>query len=89
MNLDLCQYRDLFGKPYEGIRQSRFPIINIAVADTIAVLIVAYLITYWLYGNDLMKFICVLIALILIGILAHKLFCVNTALNVALFGNNT
>lgn len=79
--MDLCKYRDIFGKPP---RETRF--LNIAVPDMIAVIVAAYLITYFMYGNDFMKFLFVFTILIIIGIVVHRLFCVNTALNVAIFG---
>ena len=81
--MDLCKYRDILGKaPRAGSPR----LFNIAIPDTLAVLIVAYLITYYLYGNDFIKFLYIFALLIIIGIIFHRLFCVNTTINVAIFG---
>ena len=40
--MSLCQYKDLFGKPNEGIR--RYRIANIAIFDTAIVIIICLII---------------------------------------------
>jgi hypothetical protein len=91
--MDLCQYKDLFGKPREGAHSYRF--MDIAVVDVIMTLVVVYLLSLW-YGNtkdvrlwgtiEWKRFWCVCITTFLIGILAHKLFCVDTTVNKWIFG---
>lgn len=77
--MELCKYQNMFGKPGEGAHSYR--IFNIAIVDVIATLLVAYIISkYTQY-----KFIHVAITLFIIGIIAHRLFCVRTTVDKLLF----
>jgi len=77
--MNLCKYRDIFGKPNEGVHSYRF--LNFAVVDTIVTIIGAYFISKFFKFN----LFYVLFVLFLIGIIFHKIFCVNTTLNKYLF----
>lgn len=79
MNSGLCSYKDIFGKPNEGVHKYRF--FNIAIIDLLFTIIVAYLISKY-YEWD---FKYVLILLILLGIIMHRLFCVRTTIDKLLF----
>lgn len=81
----LCKYSDLFGKPGTGLH--KYKIANIAIVDVILTFFGAMIIkliinkllniniSYWLY----------LIALFIMGILLHRLFCVRTTIDKLLF----
>lgn len=75
----LCQYKDILGKPNNGVHKYR--IFNIAIADVILTIILAIIIAYILNIN----FFITLIILFLLGILLHRLFCVRTTIDKALF----
>ena len=76
----LCEYKEAFGKPNEGIHKYR--LFDIAIVDTIIVVIFGIIISMCI---GVPAYI-ILIVLFFTGILAHRLFCVNTALNKKLFG---
>jgi hypothetical protein len=81
METGLCKYKDIFGKPNEGVHELRDPIFNIAVIDVCATAAGALVIS-WLFN---FKFSIVLVILFIIGILAHKMFCVRTTIDKFLF----
>jgi len=81
MNCLFHKYADIFGKPNTGIHSYRF--LNFAIVDIILTLIGAFVISYSFNIN----FILTLFILILLGIILHRLFCVNTTLNKIIFGN--
>lgn len=66
---------DIFGKPYEGVHAYRIPIINIALVDTLATLIVAYILYKYNIGSSVINNF---IILFLIGQVFHLLFGVKT-----------
>lgn len=70
----LCDYKDIFGKPGEGIHKYR--VFDIAIVDTLFVIIVAVLIAAY---SGIPLFI-VMIVLFLLGIVVHAAFCVETGL---------
>ena len=75
-----CQYKNIFGKPGEGIHSYR--IFNIAIFDLLGTILVAILIAYLTKTNVWLVFFI----LFLIGILLHYLFCVDTTVNKFLSG---
>ncbi len=79
--MSLCQYKDMFGKPGEGVHSYR--IANIAVVDVLFTVIGAFLIAKLFKW----KFLKTLLVIFIIGIISHKLFCVKTTVNNAIFGN--
>lgn len=76
----LCKYKNVFGKPGEGVHSIRF--LNIAIVDLLMTVLAGFMISQISGVN----FWYVLIALLIIGILAHRAFCVNTTVNKAIFG---
>jgi len=74
MDTPLCRYKDIFGKPGEGVHKYR--LFNIAIVDTVLTIIAAWFIARWLNKS----FWIVLIVLLIIGIIVHRLFCVKTTL---------
>jgi hypothetical protein len=75
----LCKYKDIFGKPKEGIHNYRF--MDFAIVDIIFTILGAYII----YKYTQYDFYKVLISLFILGIILHKLFCVDTKLNSIIF----
>ena len=82
-----CQYKDIFGKPNQGIHSYRIPLTKgvsgsetgFAIIDIILTIIVAKLINIYVLKDY--KYITILIGLFILGIILHKLFCVETTLN--------
>jgi hypothetical protein len=75
-----CKYRDVFGKPNQGIHAYRF--MNIAVVDMLGTVAISLLIAYYYRVSAWIVLGCAF----LLGVLAHWLFCVNTTLNKMIFG---
>jgi hypothetical protein len=75
----LCQYANILGEPRKGVHEKRIPIIDIAYNDFVATAI-AGIIFYLMFGSYWFFFPFIL------GIILHRLFCVNTTLNKLIFG---
>ena len=75
----LCEYKDLFGKPMEGLRKYR--IFNIAILDTVVVIIFALLFSWVTKVNIWLTLVVFFVS----GIIAHRLFCVRTGIDKLLF----
>ena len=80
-SLDLCRYKDIFGRPKEGAHAYR--IFDIAVVDVAATVVVAYVIAR-VFGFAFWKS---LVALFLIVILSHRALCVRTTVDKWVFPN--
>ena len=79
--MDFCKYRNVFGEPGKGAHSYR--ILNIAIIDVIFTILLALLIcwiTKWSFWRTL-------VVTFLIGILAHRLFCVRTTVDKMIFTN--
>lgn len=81
--VDLCKYKDIFGRPREGAHAYR--IFDIAVVDVIATVVVAFLIAR-AFGFVFWKS---LVALFIIGIISHRAFCVRTTVDKLVFSKVT
>ena len=77
--MSFCYYKNIFGKPNEGVHKYR--LFNIAIIDVLFTILLSLIIKY--FTN--IKFIYIIIILFIIGIIFHKLFCVNTTINKLLF----
>lgn len=78
----LCKYKDLFGKPNEGLRKYR--LFDIAILDTAIVIIIGILFSYFTGYN-----VWVILAILFIsGIIVHRLFCVKTGVHNKIFGKD-
>ena len=75
-----CKYQHLFG--VEGQGAHKYRIFNIAIVDTVATLFVAWVISAIFH----LTFWKVLLVLFILGLLLHRLFCVQTTLTKAVFG---
>lgn len=76
----LCKYSDIFGKPGTGLHKYR--IFNIAIVDLLLTILASYILSQIFHW----KFYKVSIIMFLIGILAHKIFCVHTTISKFIFG---
>jgi fatty acid desaturase len=79
MPSDLCKYKNLFGKPHEGLRKYR--IFDIAIYDTAVVIIIGLIFSYFTGYNIWLT----LAVLFISGIIAHRMFCVRTGVDKLLF----
>lgn len=79
MEISLCPYKYLFGEPGKGIHKHR--IFDIAIIDTLVVAAIAYGISEY-FKKDFKE---VLLALFLLGIIIHRIFCVRTTIDKILF----
>ena len=77
--MSLCKYKDLFGKPGQGIHS--YKLFNISVVDVIATVVGAFMISYFMKKN----FWVVLFVLFVLGIILHHIFCVRTTIDKFLF----
>jgi hypothetical protein len=77
--LNLCKYKDIFGKPKEGAHSYR--IFNIAIVDLLLTILAAYLLSIFT-GY---KFIYTLLFMFILGIISHRIFCVRTTIDKLLF----
>ena len=79
--IDLCRYKDLFGRPREGVHSYR--LFDIAVVDVAATVFVAFIIAR-VFGFAFWKS---LVALFLVGIISHRAFCVRSTVDKVFFPN--
>ena len=77
--MDICQHKDMFGKPGQGAHSYR--ILNIAVVDVVATILVAVLFSY-VFQTPLLY---TTIGMFILGILMHRVFCVRTTVDKVLF----
>jgi hypothetical protein len=77
--MSLCKYKDALGVPGTGIHSIRF--MGVAIVDVIMTIIGAFIISYFFK----LPFGYTLIALFLLGIFLHHIFCVRTTVDKLLF----
>ena len=75
----LCKYKNIFGEVNKGVHKYR--LFNIAIVDVTFTILLACIIKY--YFN--FQFIYILLILFIIGVICHKLFCINTTINNIIF----
>jgi hypothetical protein len=76
-----CQYKDLFGRPREGAHAYR--LFDVAVVDVVATIVVAFIIAR-VFGFVFWKS---LVTLFLLGIISHRIFCVETTVDKLIFSD--
>lgn len=74
--MDTCPFKDIFGTPGEGVHSTRIPVLDIALVDTVATIVTAFLIQKVFYPDT--PYLTVLILFTILGEILHYLFCVNT-----------
>jgi len=78
--MNLCKYKEIFGKPKEGAHSYR--LFNLAIVDVALTFVLAWVVSY-LFG---IRYLLAVLLSFLSGIFFHWLFCVNTTIGEALFG---
>lgn len=73
--MTLCAYKDMFGKPGTGVHAYR--LFDVAVVDVVMTIVFGYLAAMAL-GLTAWK---VILALFILGIVLHRLFCVRTTVD--------
>ena len=77
-----CKYKDVLGKPKEGVHKYR--IMNIAIVDVLATILLAKTIQYYIVPDK--NIWLILILCFILGIILHRIFCVKTTIDRLLFG---
>jgi Kef-type K+ transport system membrane component KefB len=77
--MPLCDYKDIFGKPNEGVHKHR--LFGVAIVDVILTMLIGFFISYQ-FNHSLFD---VLVLLFIIGIISHQAFCVRTTVDKFLF----
>jgi len=83
----MCKYNleKYFGKVGKGVHSYR--LFNIAIVDVSATIIGSFLIYLAMpYIYKPIRFIYILIALFILGIILHRIFCARTTIDRLLFG---
>ena len=80
----MCKHRWALGKEGEGVHSLR--LLDVAVADVAMTLLGAALLASDIGRLTTVRFAGASAGLFLLGIALHRLFCVNTMVNKALFG---
>lgn len=82
---NLCSYKDIFGKPGQGIHQYR--LFNIAIFDFVGAILLAIGIYYLLPKKlqTVYNLVGIILLVFLSGIIFHRLFCVRTTVDKLLF----
>tara|TARA_B110000483_G_C17892031_1_gene425945 strand:- start:16 stop:255 length:240 start_codon:yes stop_codon:yes gene_type:complete len=78
----ICKYKNILGKPNDGIH--KFRIFNIAIVDVILTILLAFIINKFIPKY---KFFYILLLLFILGIILHRIFCVKTTIDKFLFEN--
>jgi hypothetical protein len=76
---DLCEYKDIFGKPRQGAHS--FRIFNVAVIDVFFTILAAFIVSYFANTNIYYT----IIGMFVLGVISHRLFCVRTTIDKLLF----
>jgi len=79
-NCPLGKYSNALGVPKQGAHSYR--LFDVAVVDVLLTIVGSAIISYSFNFN----FIIVLLILFILGIVLHRLFCVNTTINKLIFG---
>jgi len=79
--MSLCKYKNLLGIPNKGVHSYR--LLGLAIVDVILTIIAAIIISYYFK----ISFFYTSVALFILGIILHRLFCVRTTIDKLLFPN--
>jgi uncharacterized membrane protein len=78
--MGLCKYKNILGKPNEGVHSYR--IFNVAIVDTLLTVCIAIIIKLLIPKYN---FFLILLILFITGIVMHRLFCVETTVGKLIF----
>ena len=76
-----CKYKDILGKPKEGIHSIRF--MNISVIDVLLTILLAIIIQKYVFMET--DILIILLGTFILGIIIHRIFCVKTTIDKLLF----
>lgn len=76
----LCSYRHIFGEERKGFHSLR--LFDIAIGDVVLTLLLSLFISY----VSKISFVITTIMVFIVGIVIHRIFCVNTKINTLIFG---
>jgi hypothetical protein len=76
----LCKYKNIFGQINTGTHSYR--LFNIAIVDTGLTILLSIILSYAFDSSILIIFLILMI----VAILLHKLFCVETTITMWIFG---
>ena len=79
--LNFCKYKNILGKPKQGLHSIRF--MNIAVVDVLLTILLAISIKTYMFDEIEMSII--LLGTFIMGIVIHRIFCVKTTIDKLLF----
>ena len=79
--LNCCKYKDILGKPKEGIHSIRF--MNRSVMDVLLTILLAIIIQKYVFMET--DILIILLWTFILGILIHRIFCVKTTIDKLLF----
>ena len=78
--MQLCKYKNIFGREGEGVHSVRLG--GVAILDVLGTVLVCWWISYYFNISIFKTLLCGF----LLGVIMHRLFCVNTTVNKAIFG---
>lgn len=81
--MSLSQYRDVLGKPNQGMHSYRLG--PFAAVDLIGTVLIGALLGYYFVSPDVSGILIGFLFLLMLGIIFHSIFSVDTALNIRLF----
>ena len=81
MKPPFCQYKDLFGTPGLETGFRKYRIFGIAILDVTVTLVCAILFAWFFH----LPYPQTIIAIFILGVFVHRLFCVRTAVDKMLF----
>ena len=79
--MNLCKYRNIFGKVGQGVHSIR--VFNIAIVDVLLTFLSAFILKIFLPEFN---YLSITVILFLLGIVLHHIFCVKTTVDKLIFG---
>lgn len=87
MSNNLCRFQNVFGESGKGFHKYR--VFNIAAFDFLGTILLAAIVFYVAVPKNMQTFktfTIVLVSMFLLGVICHRLFCVQTTIDKLLFG---
>jgi hypothetical protein len=81
--MNLCKYKDVFGKPKQGVHSYR--VYDIAIVDVLLTFVLSLIIWYIYNERTFAKYLQITLLAFLSGIIMHRMFCVKTTIDKILF----
>ena len=75
-----CKYKESLGKLGEGVHSYR--IFNIAIVDVFFTILLGYVINIFIPKYNIYN---IILCIFILGILLHRIFCVDTTINNLIF----